>query len=245
MNGKDDIDDPRRRLLVRALTAGLFGAGWSGANAITFGVFGSKPKKLPPGQSIYGLSGQVTVNDQQATLATQIKPGDTVQTATNSEVVFVVNTHSMILRSDSKLLIEQQSESTGSLIIGGLRMLSGKLLSVSRNSPMRVTSSTATIGIRGTGFYIESDPERTYFCTCYGATEVQATADPSSREEILATHHDRPVYIVNDGGTGNNIRPAGFINHTDQELALIETLVGRRTPFVFSNGQYSGPRRTY
>lgn len=241
----DDIDDPRRMLLVRALTAGLLGAGLGSAQAVTFGIFGSKPRKLPPGQSIYGLSGQVTVNDREATLSTPIKPGDTVQTAQNSEVVFVVNTHSMILRSDSKLLIEQPEGATESLIIGGLRMLSGKLLSVSRNSPMKLTSSTATIGIRGTGFYIEADPERTYFCTCYGSTEVQATADPSSRESIVATHHDRPVYIVSDGGAGNNIRNAPFVNHTDQELALIETLVGRKTPFVFSNDIYTGPRRTY
>ena len=241
----DQIDDPRRALLVRALTVGLLGAGWSSAEAITFGVFGSRPRKLPEGQSIYGLSGQVTVNDQPASLSTQIKPGDTVQTAQNSEIVFVVNTHSMILRSDSKLLIEQSQESATSLIIGGLRMLSGRLLSVSRNSPMRLTSSTATIGIRGTGFYMEAEPDRTYFCTCYGATEVEATADPQSRETVTAKHHDRPLYIVTDGGSGNNIRNAPFINHTDQELALIETLVGRRTPFVFSKGTYTGPRRTY
>lgn len=245
MNRMDEIDDPRRQWLIRALTAGVLGAGFGSAQAITFGIFGSRPRKLPEGQSIYGLSGQVMVNDKEATLATRIKPGDTVQTGQNSEVVFVVNTHSMILRGDSKLLIEQPEGSTDSLIIGGLRMLSGKLLSVSRNSPMKLTSSTATIGIRGTGFYIESDPERTYFCTCYGATEVQATADPQSREAIATSHHDRPVYIVADGGAGNNIRNAPFVNHTDQELALIETLVGRKTPFVFSNDVYTGPRRTY
>jgi hypothetical protein len=247
MKRMDEIDDPRRQWLIRALAAGFFGAAWASAQAVTFGVFGSRPRKLPPGQSIYGLSGQVTVNDQQATLDTRIRPGDTVQTGQNSEIVFVVNTHSMILRGDSKLLIEPPEGTSGSdsLIIAGLRMISGKLLSVSRNSPMKLTSSTATIGIRGTGFYIESEPDRTYFCTCYGATDVQATADPSSRESIAAKHHDRPVYIVTDGGAGNNIRNAPFINHTDQELALIETLVGRRTPFVFSNDIYTGPRRTY
>ena len=245
MKRTDDIDDPRRLVLIRALTAGLLGLGLTSAQAITFGIFGSRPRKLPEGQSIYGLSGNVTVNDQQATLATRIKAGDTVQTAQNSEIVFVVNSHSMILRSDSKLQIEQAENSPESLIIGGLRMLSGKLLSVSRNSAMRVTSSTATIGIRGTGFYIESDPERTYFCTCYGTTDVQATNDPQSKETISASHHDRPLYIVADGGSGNNIRSAPFVNHTDQELSLIETLVGRRTPFVFSNDVYTGPRRTY
>ncbi len=242
---KDEIDDPRRQVLVQALTAGLLGATWTPAQAITFGIFGSRPSKLPEGQSIYGLSGKVTVNDETATLQTRIKPGDTVQTGANSEIVFVVNTHSMILRSESKLLIEPPDNSIASAIIGGLRMLTGKLLSVSRNSPMRVTSSTATIGIRGTGFYIEADPERTYFCTCYGVTDIEASSDPQSRETVAASRHDRPLYIVADGGAGNNIRNAPFINHTDQELSLIETLVGRKTPFVFSGPTYTGPRRTY
>ena len=241
----NDIDDPRRVLLIRALAAGLLGASLPSAQAITFGIFGSRPTKLPASQSIYGLSGKVTVNDQEASLSTRIKPGDTVQTAQNSEIVFVVNTHSMILRSESKLIIEKQDTATESLLIGGLRMLTGKLLSVSRNSSMRVSSATATIGIRGTGFYMEADPDQTYFCTCYGATEVEANNDPQSRETITASHHDRPVYIVKDGGAGNNIRDAPFVNHTDQELALIETLVGRKTPFVFSKDIYTGPRRTY
>ena len=241
----NDIDDPRRVLLIRALAAGLLGASLPSAQAITFGIFGSRPRKLPESQSIYGLSGKVTVNDQEASLSTRIKPGDTVQTAQNSEIVFVVNTHSMILRSESKLIIEKQEAAPESLLIGGLRMLTGKLLSVSRNSSMRVSSATATIGIRGTGFYMEADPDQTYFCTCYGATEVEANNDPQSRETITASHHDRPVYIVKDGGAGNNIRDAPFVNHTDQELALIETLVGRKTPFVFSKDIYTGPRRTY
>lgn len=242
---KDDIDDPRRQILVQALAAGLLGSALSPAQAITFGLFGSKPGKLPAGQSIYGLTGNVSVNDESATLSTRIKAGDTVQTGANSEIVFVVDSHSMILRSDSRLVIEQPDSAVTSAIIGGLRMLTGKLLSVSRNANMRVTSSTATIGIRGTGFYIEADPERTYFCTCYGVTDIEANADPQSRETVAAKRHDRPLYIVADGSAGNNIRNAPFINHTDQELALIETLVGRKTPFVFSGSTYTGPRRTY
>ncbi len=245
MSRFDTTDDPRRRLLIQALSTGLFTTAYTEANALSFSIFGSKPSKLPPGQSIYGLSGEVTVNDQVASLTTQIKPGDTVQTAKNSEVVFVVGTHSMILESNSRLLIEAQESSVGNFLISGLRMVAGKLLSVSRNSQMKVSTSTSTIGIRGTGFYIESDPEQTYFCTCYGVTEVQANNDPDSKETIAATHHDKPIYIVADGGQGKNIRSAPFQNHTDQELSLIETLVGRKTPFVFSKDSYSAPRRTY
>lgn len=249
MKSNDDIDDPRRQWLIQALSLGFFSLAATQAHAQGFSIFGSKPAKLPPGQSIYGLAGEVKVNDQPASLSTQIKSGDTIQTGKNSEVIFVVNTHSMILRGDSKLVIEPPppapDNSLSTLVIGGLRMVTGKLLSVSRNSPMKVTTSTATVGIRGTGFYIESDPDRTYFCTCYGATEVEANNDPESREQITASHHDRPLYIVNDGGKGKNIRNAPFVNHTDQELALIETLVGRKSPFVFGKDAYSGPRRSY
>lgn len=245
MTKLDEVDDVRRLWLIQALAAGAFGTGLPQAHALSFGIFGSKPSKLPPGQSIYGLSGDVRVNNQTATLSTAVKPGDTLQTGKNSEIIFVVDTHAMILRGDSHLVVEPAETSISGLVIGGLRMLTGKLLSVSRNSPMKVTTATATVGIRGTGFYVESDPELSYFCTCYGATDVQATEDPESRETIAASHHDRPVYIVKDGGKGKNIRNAPFLNHSDQELALIETLVGRTTPFVFSKDAYSGPRRSY
>ena len=110
---------------------------------------------------------------------------------------------------------------------------------------MQVTTSTATIGIRGTGWYAESDPEQTYFCTCYGRTEVAANSDPKNKETIVTKHHDRPVYILAKPTSGRVIRNAPFINHTDQELMLIETLVGRTPPFVFPKGDYSGPRRNY
>ena len=78
MSRFDTTDDPRRRILIQALSAGLFTTALTDANALSFSIFGSKPNKLPVGQSIYGLSGEVTVNDQVASLATQIKPGDAV-----------------------------------------------------------------------------------------------------------------------------------------------------------------------
>lgn len=110
---------------------------------------------------------------------------------------------------------------------------------------MTVHTLTATIGIRGTGFYVEADPELTYFCTCYGETSVQSTVDPESKTSVVATHHDRPLYIAKSAERGQHIRNAPFVNHTDQELALIEALVGRSTPFVFSNDAYTAPRRNY
>lgn len=244
MKYSEQADDPRRRLLIQALSAGFFSLGIPGANAQVANIFGSKPARLPTNQSIYRIAGSATVNDQPATLQTKVNPGDTVKTGKDSELVFVVNTNAMILRGGSNVIIEAEKKQE-SLIISGLRLLSGALLSVSRNTPMRVRSPTATVGIRGTGFYIEAEEDQTYFCTCYGNTAIASNTDPESQENIIAEHHDRPVYVVKDAQKGKNIRNAPFINHTDLELALIETLVGRSPPFIFPNEAYTAPRRNY
>ena len=121
MKSFDEADDPRRRVLIQALAAGVFSTGLPEASAQGFSIFGSKPAKLPPQQSIYRISGEATVNDKPATLATAVAPGDTVQTAKGSEIIFVVNSNSMILRGSSKVTIEAEKKSTSSLVISGRR----------------------------------------------------------------------------------------------------------------------------
>jgi len=207
------------------------------------GLFGARPGRLPPDQSIFRITGSASVNGRAATLQTPVRPGDTVETGADSEIIFVVGSQSMILRSESRLVIEQDAAGAAAQLLTGLRLLTGKLLSVSRGSRQRIVTSTATIGIRGTGWYTESDPEQTYFCTCYGVADIAATNDPQSTETVATTQHDRPLYIIGSGEPGRSIRDAPFINHTDQELMLIESLVGREAPFVFPRDDYTGPRR--
>jgi len=244
MSRFDEADDPRRRLLIKALAAGLFSTAFVDKAALAASIFGTPPRRLPPNQSIYRINGAATVNGKDANLSTIIKPNDVVATGKNSEIVFVVGGNSMILRENSQLNLEG-TEDKESYVIHGLRLLTGKLLSVSRSQGTKIRTSTATIGIRGTGYYIEADPEQTYFCTCYGMTDVMSNNDPSSTDTIVATHHDKPLYILGNEQPGKNIRRGGFINHTDQELMLIETLVGRTPPFVFAGDEYSAPRREY
>ncbi len=230
---------------MQALAAGLAALGFPAQRAAAQGAFGARPGKLPPGHSIFRIRGTASVNGTAANLQTQVRPGDAVETGTDSEMIFVVGGHSMLLRSDSRLVIEGERKDAVSRLISGLRLLTGKLLSVSRGTQMRVVTATATIGIRGTGFYTESDPELTYFCTCYGLAEIAASADPASKETVAARQHDRPLYIAAKAPPGRSIRNAPFINHTDQELALIEALVGRTPPFVFPKDDYTAPRREY
>lgn len=241
----DRVDDPRRRLLIQALTLGLFSL--APAGAALGQVFGSRPSQLPPGQSIYRLQGTVSVNGVPATLQTQVRPGDTIETGSNSEIVFVIGGQSMLLRGQSRLVVvaPPRTDGAASLLISGLRLLTGALLSASRASPMRIETANASIGIRGTGWYAEAQPDLTYFCTCYGTADIGSRDDPSSRQTVQAAHHDRPLYVASDGPAGQRVRNAPFINHTDQELMLIETLVGRTPPFVFPKDQYKGPRPGY
>ena len=236
-----DSEDPRRDFLIKALALGVLGVG-SPLSVWAQSAFGSRPAKLPPGQSIYSIEGQAKVNDKVATLSTPIAPGDTVKTGDNSQLIFVVGANSMILRANSEITVSGGKKDDGSFFVNALRMLTGKVLSVSKAQPMKVQSATATMGIRGTGFYLESDPELSYFCTCYGVTDVASNTDPTQRDTVTAIHHDRPLYISADASGAGAIRPAGFRSHSDQELMLIETLVGRTVPFVFpgSTGRSGG-----
>jgi hypothetical protein len=240
---KFEPDDPRRRVLIQMLAAGMFGGGSLASNLAFAQILGSPPSKLPPGKSVYRISGNVEINGQPGTLDSKIGGGSVIKTGANSELVYVVNESAYIARPQTEIVIETVAE-TG--FVSGLRLLAGKLLSVFPNGrPVKLTTRVASIGIRGTGVYLESDPEQTYFCTCYGVADVSANNDPQSKETVAATHHDRPLYILGKEQAGKNIRNAPFVNHTDQELQLIETLVGRTPPFVFPKADYSGPRRGY
>ena len=131
MKDQNEADDPRRRLLVQALTAGVFSGASLGVSAqVRGGFFGSQPARLPPEQSIFRLQGGATVNGSNATLQTRIGPSDTVETSRDGEIVFVVGANSFILRGGSKL--ELSARQQDSAILSGLRMLTGKLLSVTR-----------------------------------------------------------------------------------------------------------------
>src|SRR5712671_5840035 len=117
-----ELDDPRRRVLIQALAAGVF----SSAGNAAAQLFGRAPAKLPSGQSIYRVSGRVTVNSQEATLQTRIASGDTVETAPNAEVVFAVAEEAFLLRGGSRMVIEKPPSG----LTTALRLVTGKILSV-------------------------------------------------------------------------------------------------------------------
>ena len=251
--GRDNnnIDDPRRSLLLTMLASGMYIVG----NPLRpFGdlraeLLGRAPR-MEEGKSIFAMRGQVSVNGQAATMDTFITARDKVETGAKSHVIFVVGKDAFILRSNGSLQLEPDpapapdvSDKVKETSVGVMRMLTGKLLSVFGKRKHRITTAVATIGIRGTGVYVESDPEESYVCTCYGTTDLSAINEPGSSETIVSTHHSAPRYISARGSAGKLIQPAPFKNHDDEELLLIETLVGRTTPFLVPGGLRNRSRR--
>ncbi len=232
-------EDPRREFLINLLSAGVFITGTL-VSSLPAWAMGKVPQRLQPGKSIYDLSGNVMVNGQVATEDTYIDVNSTVTTGSDSHVVFVVKQDAFILRSNSQLIVE------GNAILSTVRLLSGKLLSVfgrrSESHKLTLKTTTATIGIRGTGVYMESEADKTYVCTCYGEADLYANKDNKSREKVVTKYHDAPRYIYASRSAGKNIEEAPVFNHSDDELALIETLVGRSVPF--NTAGYSSPRKT-
>jgi hypothetical protein len=247
MSRFNDSEDPRRRLLLQALATGLLAGALPERNTASAGLFGDRPAPLPAGRSIYRLEGRVLVNGAPATLETRIGAADVVETGSDGSIVFVVGADAMHMRNNSKLVLTPKSgrQTTTQNVIGNMRLLAGQLLSVFAKRRHAIETPSVVIGVRGTGVYLEVNPEETYLCTCYGVVDLTAATDKTSRETIEATHHDKPRYIAAGGSTGKRIRPAPMINHTDQELMLIEEIVGRTPPFVFPGDAYSSPRRGY
>jgi hypothetical protein len=174
------------------------------------------------------VQGDARINGAQAKPGMDVKAGDVVQTFANGQIVFVVNKDAFLLRANSRVELQGGA---GSALLTGLRLVTGALLSVFPSGQRKtIQASTATIGIRGTGIYVESEPARSYICTCYGEAEIVSNDDPSAREVVRTKHHEQPRYVLAKGAP-QMLMDAPVVNHTDVELIMLEELVGRVPPF--------------
>ena len=219
LSATPQAESRQRRRILRMLAA----SGLSASNALQFAL----AQQSQSAQGMRQARGDVRVNNNSAAEGTRVQPGDTVSTGADGIAMFTVGGDAYLLRPNSTVQL------AGSGLFPNLmRVLTGKLMGVfATGSPRQLASTTATIGIRGTGAYMEAEPERTYFCLCYGSAEVQA-AGSSARDEYSTTHHESPRYIYADGRSGA-IVPASVINHTDAELIMLESLVDRTPPRAF------------
>lgn len=210
----------RRSVLRRLAMSGALGAG---------GLSGLLQAALAAGHSeVQGgmrrIKGTVTVDGQPAAVGQQILPGQRVVTGPGSEAVYVIGKDAFLQHENSEFGVDK---STG---VAVLRYITGKVLSVFSKGKKRLDTPTATIGIRGTGCFIDAGPDSTYFCLCYGGAVVRPKDNPRARKWIRTRHHESP-YHVSSGKSGPAFRRAEVVDHTDDELIMLEKLVGRLPAF--------------
>ncbi|MEO8145312.1 MAG: hypothetical protein ABI654_13960 [Betaproteobacteria bacterium] len=188
-------------------------------------------------RGVHRVRGDVRINGVPAREGMFVAVGDVITTGAAGEVVFVTGKDAFLIRANSR--VEAQGVA-GPLLLSGLRVITGAVLSVfSPGEPKTMRTATATIGIRGTALYLEAEAARTYVCCCYGEADIVSTVDPSARETVRTTHHEQPRYVMGSGAP-QMLMGAPVVNHTDAELTLLESLTGRRPPFLDTPGAWPG-----
>lgn len=218
-----------RREVLRLLLAGGLGAG--GLSAFMSRALAAGD--LPGQTGIARLEGTATVNGRAAKAGTPVALGDRVATGPDSQAVVVLKGDAFLLRSRTIIEVKGRDNTLTDLLVAG-----GRVLSVFSRKPVSIKASTATIGIRGTGAYLEVEPASVYFCLCYGEAVIDGPRMES--KVVKTTHHESPLVLSEDGGI-MSARPGPFQNHSDAELVMLEALVGREPPFV-KGGQYPAKR---
>ncbi len=233
-------DKDRREFLLKALNYGLFGT--MGLSAMNGKVFAMGTKDYP--QGMRKIEGEVRINDKPAQIGSTVKAGDAISTGPASLAIFVLEKDVYMLRENTRLeLGSESSEQFKENAVNVLRLINGKMMAVFRKSPKRLETPTSVAGVRGTGLYAEAEAERSFLCLCYGTAEIQSKVRPDERETIRSQHHDMPRYICASGDPGKLISKAGGAdhpNHTDEELIMLESFVGRTPPFINSGRSENG-----
>jgi hypothetical protein len=189
------------------------------------------PLEASADDQVHDLRGRVTINGVAATYKSTIKPGDRIVAGSDGHFVFVMGEDAMMVRSRSEIVIEKYDESSGFL-----RLVTGALGAVfGRGRRRQIVAANVTAGIRGTGVYLETRGDGTYFCTCWGQVDLASSEDPKDRELVTSSNHT-PRLVTAQPSDGTRFRSAPFETHTDQEMDILQKCVGRRSPILVPGG---------
>ncbi|MEE4300610.1 MAG: hypothetical protein V2J24_14315 [Pseudomonadales bacterium] len=234
-----NLSDGRRRVLLGMLATGVFavpGVAVVGCSS----VVGRRPERLPPDRSVLRAEGGFSVNGSAGNDATLVRPGDEVETGPDGGLVFVVGETALFARPSTRLRLVPDA---GGTRLERVALEAGAVLTVFPERVHRIETPLAVVGIRGTGVYAAVETGRDYICTCYGTVYIGARSDPASSETIESVRHDAPRYVLASGASGTRLRAAPFRDHSDAELLMLESLVGREPPYAVREDAYGMPRR--
>jgi hypothetical protein len=189
-------------------------------------------------EGIRKVQGSVLINGAPAQVDTIVHPGDVITTGSASHGVFVIGKDAFLVRENSRIELagEKAGQQPGTTqITKTIKVAAGRVLSVFGKGEKRIVTTNAVAGVRGSALYVEAETDITYFCLCYGEAELSSLLYPSARQTVVTKHHDHPLYILAKCA-GKPFLRAPAMNHTDEELTMLEALVGRKPPFAADGG---------
>ena len=99
-------DDPRRRLLIKALAAGFFSSALCGRDT-SAQALGARPARLPPGKSIYRIEGDVRVDGRPATVDSALQAAAAILDDANMPLVYGLGNSTCESQRAAMMLAEQ------------------------------------------------------------------------------------------------------------------------------------------
>jgi hypothetical protein len=188
-----------------------------------------------PYDGIHHLKGLVRVNGETITSKrVVIKAGDTLSTGTDGQLWVAIGQDAFLMRERTQLELKPAgTDGAAKLAIGAMRLVTGAIGAVfgkRTGAQMMIQTPTATVGIRGTGTYLESRGDGMYCCTCFGDIDF-VNPKSGATVNVKATQH-APKFCAIDPKGGPWIVDAPLEHHTDDEMDALQKCVGRRAPWA-------------
>jgi len=165
------------------------------------------------------IEGTVYINGKKAQKNMKVSLNDFIVTKKNSKLTFTIGEDAFMAKENTTLLFNNRNNSKGLNVIKG-----GVLAVFKTGNNFSLKTQNMTAGIRGTAVYLESDKDKSYYCTCYGDVDIKS----KTKSQNIKAHHHNMVWVKEDG----SISPAKKMrNHNDSELRELEAMVGRVPTF--------------
>lgn len=159
-----------------------------------------------------------------------LRPGDLITTDKQSTVQIVVGNKdaALLLKAEGALSLSQSP--SGKWVVDLIQGMSSfvvrpRTTSTGGQEPhFRVRSRGTDLAVRGTQFFVKTEPSEVYLCTCSGTMSVD------NQVLIVGKNHDSPRRILTDqklGSIGKRLKPGSKgSDHTDSEGEELSKLLG-------------------
>jgi hypothetical protein len=184
----------------------------------------------PPIGSIEKATGQINRGAVALHPGDAVFEGDRIHAGKDSHALLKIGSDiALHLKADSTIALKREQGVWSPILEQGGAMVHVKPENVSQPSGrprFYIRTRSATMGVRGTTFYVENrGKDAVYFCPCEGKIDVAAGA--GDKEQYVSTHHDHPVMIRagTDPLRSRTVSAADQpTNHSDSDAAELKAV---------------------